>query len=137
MIPKLRKDILFPELSYQIVGCAYKVWRELGYGHLEKVYQKGMAEALRSSKISFVEQFSMPVFFGNRIIGRGYADFLVEEKVIIEIKKGAQFSLANIQQVSKYLASAHFQLAILMNFTSQGVMTRRIVNIQGWPAPPK
>ena len=137
MIPKLRKDILFPELSYQIVGCAYKVARELGYGHLEKVYQKGLAESLRASKISFVEQFPTPVFFGDRIIGRGYADFLVEGKVIIEIKKGAQFSLANIQQVSKYLASTQIQLAILMNFTSQGVMTRRIVNIQGWPAPSK
>jgi len=79
--PHIRKeDLVYPELSYDIVGCAYEVWDELGPGHLEKVYQKSLAIAFREKGLTFSEQIQYPVKFKSELVGKGILDFLVEEK---------------------------------------------------------
>jgi len=50
-----RKDLIYPELSYEIVGCAFEVWNELGPGHLEKTYQQAMAVMMRKKNLKFSE----------------------------------------------------------------------------------
>ncbi len=124
-----KKDLLYPELSYQIVGCAYDVFNELGFGHPEKFYQRAFAEALKIRKLSFTEQHYSPVKFKEKLVGKMFFDFLVDEKVIIELKKNANFSKQNIDQVNQYLKTTGLQLAILINFSSTGVIYKRMVNI--------
>lgn len=124
-----KKDLLYPELSYQIVGCAYDVFNEIGFGHPEKFYQRAFAEALKNKKLSFTEQLYFPIKFNEKIVGKMYFDFLVEEKVIIELKKNASFSKQNIDQVNQYLKTTGLQLAILVNFSPTGVICKRMVNI--------
>lgn len=58
-----RNDLIYPELSYEIVGCAYEVWDELGPGHLEKIYQRSFAIALRTKNKKFQEQVYFSVKF--------------------------------------------------------------------------
>lgn len=123
-----RKDILYPELSYKIIGCAFDVYNELGAGHHEKYYQRALSEALRDVKVNFVEQLSSPLKYQNKIIGRNYLDFLVEKKIIVEIKKGNRFSKKHIEQVLDYLKLSNLELAILINFANEGVMFKRIIN---------
>ncbi|MBL7890572.1 MAG: GxxExxY protein [Bacteroidia bacterium] len=123
-----KKDLLYPELSYQIVGCAYDVFNEIGFGHPEKFYQRALAEALKSKKLSFTEQLYFPVKFNEKVIGKMYFDFLVEEKVIIELKKNSSFSKQNIDQVNQYLKTTGLKLAILINFSPTGVICKRMVN---------
>ena len=65
--PLRRDDLVYPELSYEIVGCAYEVWDELGPGHAEKFYQKAMAIALKNKKIKFEEQKYFNLKFKNEI----------------------------------------------------------------------
>jgi GxxExxY protein len=130
MKPIVRKeDLIYPELSYRIVGCAYEVWDEIGSGHLEKVYQKAMAIAFKSKGIEYKEQIHYPVKFKNELVGKGILDFLVEEKVVVELKKDDLFPKSHIQQVLNYLTLTHCKLAILINFTSRGMKFKRIVNI--------
>src|SRR5688500_17383664 len=124
-----RDDLVYPELSYEIVGCVYDVWDELGPGHLEKVYQKALGIALSSRKIAFKEQIHYPLKFRDEIVGKGILDFLVEEKIILEIKKDDIFSKPHIEQVLNYLKISKLKLAILINFGKSGIKTRRIVNI--------
>ena len=128
--PNLRRDdLVYPELSYEIIGCVYDVWDELGPGHLEKVYQKALGIALSSRSILFKEQIHYPLKFKNEIVGKGILDFLVEGKVILEIKKDEIFSKSNIEQVLNYLKISQLKLAILINFGKSGIKTKRIVNI--------
>lgn len=126
---KIIEDLVYPELSYKIVGCAFEVFNELGYGHPEKYYQAALAVALKNKNISYREQAYFPLKFQGEIIGKGFSDFLVEEKVIIELKKNAQFSKTNIDQVNKYLKSSGMKLAILINFTPNGAIFKRLVNL--------
>ena len=124
-----RQDLLYPELSYKIVGSAFDVCNELGGGHSEKYYQKALAEAFSKNNIKFQEQVSFPMSYNNKVIGRKFLDFLVEDKIVVEIKKGNRFSKSHIDQVLEYLKMNDFKLAILINFGNEGVVFKRIINI--------
>ncbi|MBA3665688.1 MAG: GxxExxY protein [Bacteroidetes bacterium] len=131
MFNKLKKeDLVFPDLSYQIVGCAFEVYNELGFGHAEKYYQKAMAMALKNKGLSFKEQHYAPLKFKGELVGKLFLDFLVEDKVIVELKKNNFYSKANIDQVNEYLLTSKLQLALLINFTSKGATCKRLVNIR-------
>jgi GxxExxY protein len=123
-----RKDLLFPDLSYKVVGCAFDVYNSLGGGHHEKYYQRALAEALNEDKLKFLEQVNYPLKYRNKIIGRNFLDFLVENKIVVEIKKDNRFSRSNINQVMEYLKLSNLKLAILINFGSNGVTFKRVVN---------
>ena len=125
----LRKDLIYPELSFQIVGCAYEVFNELGPGHTEKNYQRAFAVVFEDKKMKFQEQVYYALKFKDRIIGKSFLDFLVEDKIIVEIKKDETFTKTHIDQVLNYLKISKLELAILLNFTPQGVKFKRIVNI--------
>jgi len=123
-----RKDLLYPELSYKIIGSAFDVYNKIGSGHLEKNYQRALAEAFASNDLKFSEQVYCPVVYNDKIIGRKFLDFLVESKIIVEIKKDARFSKANIDQILNYLRANNLKLSILINFGNNGVVFKRIIN---------
>ncbi|MBI2966401.1 MAG: GxxExxY protein [Bacteroidetes bacterium] len=123
-----RKDLLYPELSYQIIGCAYEVFKAIGYGHSEKVYQKAMAVLFHERKINNKEQVYLPIKFHDKIIAKKFLDFIVEEKIVVELKKDFHFSKAHIDQILNYLKYSQLKLAILINFGKEGVTFKRIIN---------
>lgn len=123
-----RKDLIYPELSYKIIGCAFEVFKELGFGHKEIIYQRAMDQLLREAGLKIERELYVPIKLKNKIIGKQYFDFLVEETVILELKKDHAFSKRNIDQVNEYLQSSGLKLGILINFTPEGVNFKRIVN---------
>jgi len=123
-----RNDLLHPELSYQLIGIAFSVHNELGPGHLEKIYQRAFAKELTSKSLKFREQVSYDVMYKGESVGKSFLDFLVEDKVIIELKRNDKYSVKNIDQVSNYLKVANLKLAILIHFSVEGVKFKRIVN---------
>ena len=123
-----KQDLIYPELSYQLVGLAYNVFNELGHGHLEKIYQKAYAKELKEAGIVFKEQAPYQVIYKEEVIGNNYLDFLIEEKVIIELKRSDFYSKKYIDQASNYIKVSNLKLAILINFTTNGVRIKRIVN---------
>ena len=130
MKPTVRRDdLVYPELSYQLVGYAYEVFDELGPGHSEKTYQKAYAVMLRNNNHKFFEQVYYPVRFKDEIVSKGFLDFSIDGKIIVELKKDVPFSKTYIEQVLDYLKRSKLKLAILINFTQEGVKFRRIVNV--------
>jgi len=123
-----RRDLVHPELSYKIVGALFDVYNVLGHGLLEKNYQRAVAEAFKTRGIAFKEQVPVPLSFQGKEIGKYFLDFLVEESVVLELKQGDRFRKGNLDQVNAYLRSSGLRLAILANFTQNGVLFRRIVN---------
>ncbi len=130
MPKKIIEDLIYPDVSFKIVGCAFEVYNELGFGHSEKVYQKALTVSFRKHNLNFKEQVHFPVKFQDEIVGRGFCDFVVQEQIIIELKKDDRFSKGNIDQVNQYLKSSGLKLAILINYTSKGAIFKRLVNIK-------
>jgi len=124
-----KQDLLYPELSYLIVGCAFDVYNSLGSGHHEKYYQRALIEAFTEKDVTFKTEISFPLRYKQKIIGKNRFDFLIDNKIVVELKKGNAFSKTHIDQVLEYLRTQHLKLGILINFGSQGVVYKRIINL--------
>ena len=122
-------DLIYKDLSYKIIGILYQVYNELGYGYQEKYYQRAIAKLLIKNNLNYKEQLNLPVEFQGEKIGRYYLDFLIENKIVLEIKKENNFRRHNIEQIYAYLKRFNLKLGILANFTKNGVKIKRIVNI--------
>src|SRR3989344_3909716 len=108
-----RNDLVYPDLSYQIIGCAFDVYNSLGSGHHEKYYQRALAEAFKEKKLKIIEQVFCPVIFNEKVVAKNFFDFLIDDKLVVEIKKGNNFSKRHIDQVLDYLKTSKLKLAIL------------------------
>ncbi len=124
-----RNDLVYPELSYKILGVLFDVWTEIGEGHKEVFYQKAVAEGLRIKNLEYKEQLPAKVFYKDKPIGIYYFDFLVEDKIVLELKVREFFSKKDITQVYAYLKSKNLKLGLLAHFTKNGVKFKRVVNI--------
>ncbi len=87
-----KDDLIEPELSFKIIGTMFQVYNELGPGLQERYYQKAVSVALKNQNIAFQEQIYMPLSFSGEIIGKYFADFIIENKVVVELKIGNQIN---------------------------------------------
>ena len=126
---RYRKDLLYPELSYQVVGILFDVYNQLGHGYAEKTYQKAIAEALKQSKLRFKEQVFAPVSYRGTTVATNYFDFLIDNRLVLEIKKGDRFAKTHIDQLYQYLVNKKLKLGILAYFAPTKIHFKRIVNI--------
>ena len=123
-----RKDLLYPELSYKIVGSAFSVFNDLGPGLQEKTYENALAVEFEKQGLGYHRQLRVPIEYAGVQVGTHVLDFLVEQNVIVELKVGGYFDRGNIEQINKYLFHLHLSLGIILNFTRFGVRQKRIVN---------
>lgn len=123
-----RQDLLFPELSFKISGILFEVSRQLGGGHQEKYYQKALSQALFKNSVPFKEQVCVPITFDGKTIGKYYLDFLVNDQIVVELKRGEFISNLIITQTKQYLSALKLQLGLLACFTHSGVVIKRIIN---------
>ena len=124
-----RSDLLYPELSYQIVGILFEVFNELGYQYQEKYYQRAISRSLKQLNIPFSEQIGVPILFKGQRIGRYVFDFLIDGKIVLEIKRGDRFTPQDIKQTVAYLKRSGLKLGILARFSSKGLKFKRIINL--------
>lgn len=122
-----RSDILYPELSYSILGSSFEVYNELGWGHKEIVYQRALETVFKKRNISFEREKYVPLSFQGNSVGKTFLDFIVEGKVIVELKVMPQMGYTHINQVVGYLAGTNLKLAILLYFLKNGVRYRRVL----------
>ena len=120
-------DILYKELSYQVVGAAMEVHRALGPGFLEAVYHNALAHELTLRGILFESKRALPVTYKGVAIGHYEADIVVDGKIILELKCATGLHPAHYAQANHYLAATGIQLAILFNFGGKSLETKRIV----------
>lgn len=120
--------VIHRELSYEIVGILYDVYNELGFGYSEKIYEKAIAKELAAKGKNFQRQAPFIIGYKGECVGRYYIDFVIDNKIVLELKRGNYFSKKNIEQIKGYLAATNMQLAILSQFTASGVKIFRAFN---------
>jgi len=113
------------ELTEKIIGCAYEVYNTMGFGYLESVYEKCMALELREAGIVFERQRKINVSYKGKTVGDFTADFLVQDKIIVELKSVKTLLKAHEVQVVNYLVSTGKPLGLLINFGETDVEIKR------------
>ena len=127
---KIKKDLIYPKLSYQIIGCLFEVFKNLGPNRREKLYQDALKQEFINQNIPYNDQQAIKLEYKGIKIGNNYLDFLIKDKVILEIKTGDYFNKANLDQVLSYLKATGLKLGIIANFTRKGVKFYRVLNIK-------
>lgn len=125
-----RQDLIHAELCYKVLGVLFDVWTRIGPSHRENFYQKAIATGLKRKGVRFAEQLPARLSYADEIVGIYYFDFLIEEKIVLEIKAREYFSQQDIRQLYGYLRAKNLQLGLLAHFTKSGVKFKRVVNLR-------
>lgn len=123
------------ELTGKILNTAFGVANELGFGFLESVYQKSLMMMLVENGIQASEQVPMPVMFRGVRVGEFYADIVVEDKVILELKALPALSGEHEAQLINYLQASGIEVGLLLNFGTPRLQYRRCCLPRQLPAP--
>jgi GxxExxY protein len=120
----------YDQLTYQIIGCAMALHRHLGPGYREDTYQRGLEARLTESGLIYEPQKLLAMYDGdpgNTFIGYYIPDFLVAERVVVEIKALSSLDNSHIAQVIGYLAVTGSPVGVLLNFGARSLQWRRIL----------
>ena len=123
----VEKKFYHGELTYQIIGAAFEVYKVLGYGFLEKVYENALMQELQVRGINAAIQSPVKVDYKGVEVGNYYADMIVENKVIVELKTGESFNPVHEAQLLNYLKATGIKVGLLINFGEERCEHKRLV----------
>ena len=118
-------DMLHKEITDRIIACFYRVYTNLGYGFLEKVYENAMLIELNKNGLKAISQYPIKVNYDGVSVGEYFADIIVEDKVIIELKASANLVPENILQLQNYLKATNIEVGLLLNFGKKPEIRRK------------
>ena len=123
-------DITKDELTYKIIGCAMKVHSALGNGFQEVIYQRCLAIELEKQKLLFARELEMPIYYEDVEVGTRRADFIVEDKVMVELKAVIKLEDVHLAQGLNYLQAYKIDKGLLINFGSTSLEVKRLFRKQ-------
>jgi GxxExxY protein len=121
-------NFLHSDITKQIIKAYYNVYNTLGYGFLEKVYENAMIIELKKAGLKFEKQKSIEVYYDAENIGLYYADIIVENKVIIELKAAEAIAQEHEIQLVNYLKATDIEVGLLLNFGKEVEYKRKVLS---------
>jgi len=118
--------LIYPELSYTIMGVLFSVHSDLGPGYLEKHYQREIGKRFMNKQLNFKEQVRINIDKGE-YYGCYYADFIIEDRILLEIKSAPRLSKEHYLQVIRYLRETGIELGLLATFARRELLYKRIL----------
>ena len=119
-------SLIHQELTDIILKCFYTVYNRLGYGFLEKVYENAMIHELSKNELSCSKQVPIRVLYDEKVVGDYYADIIVENCVIIELKASEVLAEEHELQLLNYLKATDKEVGLLLNFGKKPAFKRKI-----------
>jgi len=116
------------ELTYKVIGCAMKVHNTLGNGFQEVIYQRCLGIELAKAGISFTREQEHSIFYDGINVGTRGADFVVEDRLTVELKALINLEDVHLAQAKNYTVAYDFPLGLLINFGSQSLQYKLIFN---------
>lgn len=117
---KKTQKLLYEEESYLIRGACFDLYKELGSGHKESVYQKGLSIFLKEKELSIEREKRIPVKINGKYLGNYTPDFVINETILLEIKAKPFITIQDKKQFWHYLKATDYKLGFLINFGKPG-----------------
>jgi len=128
-------ELKYKEITEKIIGSAMKVHAALGNGFQEVIYQRALEIELQDSGLKFAREFCMPVYYKGRQIGKRRVDFLIDEKISVELKAIIKLEPVHFAQARNYLEAYNLEIGLLINFGSISLEFKRLENPKYKPNP--
>ncbi|MCK4649606.1 GxxExxY protein [Candidatus Pacearchaeota archaeon] len=116
------------ELTAEVIQIFYKVYNSLGYGFLERVYENALKIEFRKAGLNFKNQVPIKVYYKGEIVGDYFADFIIDGKVVVEIKATLGLGVSDESQLLNYLRCTGKEVGLLLNFGKKAEVRRRVFN---------
>ena len=116
----------YADLTSTIISCFYRVYNKLGYGFLEKVYENALKIELENKGLSVEKQKPIAVYYNQHLVGEYFADLIVENKVILELKAAESLCEEHEFQLINYLKATDIEVGLLLNFGKKPQISRKI-----------
>ncbi len=116
------------DITYKVNGAIYEVNRVLGHGFLEKVYERALLLELKERGLRAESQIPIPVLYKGSTIGDYFADVVVENQVLLELKSVKHLDTSHEAQILNYLKATGFSVGLLVNFTHPKAIIKRFVS---------
>ncbi len=117
------------DITDKVLNAFFKiVYPQLGYGFLEKVYENALALSLQQMGLKVEQQARILVYFANEVVGEYYADLLVEDCVIVELKAAQSLNREHEAQLLNYLRATPYEVGLLLNFGPKPEFRRKVFN---------
>ena len=120
-------ELLFEEITRDIIGAAFEVQKVLGYGYLEKVYENALVIEIGERGRMVKQQVALDVSYKGNMVGHFVADLLVEDKVLVEVKTGKEWMPRNEAQLLNYLKATGVKVGVLVCFGPRKCEFKRMV----------
>ena len=121
------KKLICADITYKIRRAAFNVYNILGFGHKEQVYQKAITKEFEEMKLSYKKEESLAVRYKDEVVGNYRPDFIIDDKVILELKSVEFMPKSYDTQLIHYLKTTGFQVGLLVNFGSPKLVIKRLV----------
>ena len=121
-------ELIYPDLNYKLVGILYRIHNELGNHYHERYYQRALAKELEAAGLVYEREIPLELHYRGSPIGKYVADFMIEDKIFLELKTVPRLSSKDLRQVRAYLKAKKLRLGLLVNFRSERLNIHRILN---------
>ena len=116
------------EITHKIIGCCMEVHKILGNGFQEVIYQRALGHEMKACGINFIREHDMPVYYKDKKIGTRRVDFLVENKISVELKALTELEDVHLAQAINYLEAYNLEIGLLVNFGATSLEYKRLIN---------
>lgn len=123
----VKKEYPLSDLTGKIIACAMEVHRFLGNGFQEVIYQRALEIEMRSQGLEFSREHKMEIFYKGEAIGTRRVDFLVEGKIMVELKAVVQLEDVHLAQAINYLEAYGLEIGLLINFGNRSLQFKRVM----------
>ncbi len=128
MIAMIKKEYKYSDITSKIIGCSMKVHTTLGNGFQEVIYQRCLAIEMEKQSLGFTRELEMSIYYEGREVGTRRVDFLIENKILVELKAITQLDNVHIAQGLNYLEAYNLEIGLLINFGSTKLEFKRLIN---------
>ncbi len=121
-------ELIYSELSYRICGLCFDVYNKMGSVYSEKQYQDAFEAKLKVAGLSYERERDLLFDLGDVKIGGNRADFIIEEKIVVDFKAKKYITRDDFKQMLRYLKTGKYKLGLIINFGGKKVTIRRVLN---------
>lgn len=118
----------FADITEKIIGCSMRIHQKMRNGYQELIYHRCLCIELNKTGLPFSSELELPVYYDNIEVGKRRVDFLVDQKVIVEIKAVSELTDAHLAQALNYLETFKLEIGLLINFGAKSLEFRRLIN---------
>src|SRR5688572_11393818 len=120
--------MVIDELTYKVIGCAMKVHQLLGNGFQEVIYQRCLAIEFEIEDVPFTREAEQVIYYRERQVGSRRADFVIDEKILVELKALTLLENVHLAQAKNYVVAYDFSVGLLINFGATSLQYKKVYN---------